>query len=162
MFNLGSKAPIIGKATITIGEAPENVFRFIGDEFFINYPKWSPEVVELASLTDGPVRLGTVARQVRVDQGHRTMSTFKVTIFEPSQRLCFVGQTDPYRCIYDLQHAENGLSTRLTFTFELLELLLFMRPFEKLIRLVVQDGAERTARNVKRLIEANIPTAAGL
>jgi hypothetical protein len=28
-----------------------------------------------------------------------------------------------------------------------------MRPFEKLIRVAVQDGAERTVRNLKRLIE---------
>jgi len=31
---------------------------------------------------------------------------------------------------------------------------LMMRPFEKLIRIAIQDGAERTVRNLKRLIEA--------
>jgi hypothetical protein len=46
-------------------------------------------------------------------------------------------------------------STRVTFTFELPKLELFMRPFEKLIRVVAQDGAERTVRNLKRLIEAD-------
>ena len=50
--------------------------------------------------------------------------------------------------------------TRLSFTFELLELQMFMRPFEKLIRIVVRDGAERTVRNLKRLTEANIAETA--
>ena len=41
----------------------------------------------------------------------------------------------------------------MSFTFEGLELRPHMRPFEKLIRRVVQDGAVRTTRNIKRLIE---------
>jgi hypothetical protein len=45
--------------------------------------------------------------------------------------------------------------TRLTFTFELRRIDLMMRPFEKLIRVAVQDGAERTVRNLKRLIETD-------
>jgi len=37
----------------------------------------------------------------------------------------------------------------------LTEIQLFMRPFEKLIRVVVQEGAERTVRNLKRLTETD-------
>ena len=44
-------------------------------------------------------------------------------------------------------------STTLTFTFEGFELRGYMKPFEKLIRVVVQDGAVRTVRNIKRLVE---------
>jgi hypothetical protein len=43
----------------------------------------------------------------------------------------------------------------LIFTFELSEIQIFMRPFEKLIRVVVQEGAERTVRNLKQLTEAS-------
>lgn len=160
MFNLGSKDPVVGRASISIHSPPDRVFDFIGVDFFTNYPKWSPEVIELERLTDGPMQLGTVARQVRIDQGHRSQSKFRVTKFEPGRCLSFTGLSDPYRCTYDLQKLNSDNTTRLTFTFELLEILLFMRPFEKLIRVVVQDGAERTARNLKRLIEAEIPTNA--
>jgi hypothetical protein len=156
MFNLGSKEPVVGKASITIDRPGQEVFRYIAVDFFQNYPKWSPEVIQLESLTDGPVKLGTVARQVRVDQGHRSESRFRVTIYEPNKRLCFAGVSDPYRCTYELQELNQGKTVRLSFTFELLELQMFMRPFEKLIRVVVQDGAERTVRNLKRLIEANV------
>ena len=90
-----------------------------------------------------------------VDQGHRSESRFRVTLFEPNHRLVFAGVADPYRCTYELEEINQGKMVWLSFTFELLELQVFMRPFEKLIRVVVQDGAERTVRNLKRLTEAN-------
>lgn len=154
MFRLTGSLPLIAKASIVIKRPPDEIFRFIGEEFFLNYPKWSPEVQDLKQLSDGPVREGTLARQVRVDQGHRTESTFKVTIFDPAKRICFEGVSDPYRCEYELESASIGPSTKVTFIFELKELELPIRPFEKLIRLVIQDGAERTVRSLRRLIES--------
>ncbi|MBA3756299.1 MAG: polyketide cyclase, partial [Nitrosomonas sp.] len=41
----------------------------------------------------------------------------------------------------------------LTFSFELLEILAIMRPFEGLVRVAIKDGAERTVQNIKRLVE---------
>jgi hypothetical protein len=147
------QAPIIGRAVTVINSPPERVFDFIGVDFFANYPQWSPEVVELEPLTDGPVRVGTLARQVRIDQRRRLESRFQVTEYEPGRRLVFAGVPDPFRCTYDLVASGHGPATELTFTFEGLELRPYMRPFEKLIRHVVQDGAVRTTRNLKRLIE---------
>ena len=155
MFNLGSKDPVVGKASITIQRPTEAVFKFISIEFFQNYPKWSPEVIQLEQLTEGPVKLGTIARQVRVDQGHRSESKFQVNVYEPDRRLSFSGVSDPYRCTYELQKFSAETATQLCFTFELLEIQLFMRPFEKLIRTVIQDGSARTVRNIKRLLEAD-------
>ena len=66
----------------------------------------------------------------------------------------FAGVSDPFRCIYELCDKNSGKSAELVFTFELTEIQMFMRPFEKLIRVVVQEGAERTVRNLKRLTEA--------
>jgi len=160
MFNLGSKNPVVGKASITINRPTEDVFKFISIDFFQNYPKWSPEVIQLEALTEGPVKLGTIARQVRVDQGHRTESKFRVTVYEPNKCLCFTGVSDPYRCTYELADSNLGKTARLSFTFELLEIQMFMRPFEKLIRSVVQDGTERTVRNIKRLAETNVHVSA--
>jgi hypothetical protein len=154
MFSLGSKEPVIGKAHILIECSPGDIFRYLGDGFFENYPKWSPEVVELERITEGPVRLGTIARQVRIDQGRRTETRFKIDIYEPGKRLGFAGISDPFRCIYELGNMDSGKSAELIFTFELTEIQMFMRPFEKLIRVVIQEGAERTVRNLKRLTEA--------
>ncbi len=154
MFNFGSKEPVIGKARILIECSPADIFRYLGDGFFENYPKWSPEVVELECITDGPVKLGTIARQVRIDQGRRTETRFKIDVYEPNKRLGFAGISDPFRCVYELEDKNSGTSAELAFTFELTEIQMVMRPFEKLIRVVIQEGAERTVRNLKRLTEA--------
>jgi hypothetical protein len=145
---------VVGKASTVIQKPVEDVFQFIGDEFFANYPKWSPEVVELKPLSVGPLSVGSMARQVRVDHGHRSESTFKVTDFRPNQRIAFSGVSNAYRCTYELESIDTPTpGTRVAFTFELPELEMFMRPFEKLIRVAVQDGADRTVRNLKGLLE---------
>ena len=150
----GSRQPVVAKASTLIQKPVEEVFSFIGDGFFENYPRWSPEVVELQPLSNGPLKAGTLARQVRVDHGHRSESTFRVTDFSPNRRIAFSGVSNAYRCAYDLEKTALQVpATRVAFTFELPELEIFMRPFEKLIRVAVQDGAERTVRNLKGLIE---------
>ena len=154
MFGLGESSPVVAKASIVINRPTDDIFHFIGENFFENYPRWSPEVKELKQISPGQVKVGTRARQVRVDQGHRSESIFAVTSFIPGQRVRFEGVSNPFCCDYELKPHLAESSTRVTFTFELPKLELFMRPFEKLIRVVIQDGAERTVRNLKRLIEA--------
>jgi hypothetical protein len=143
---------VTAQASIEIERSPDAVYTFIAEEFERNYPRWSPEVRQLRMISKGPMRVGTIARQVRVDQGRRTESTFKITHMEPAQRLTFEGTTFPF--LVDYRFAAVSAHTRLTFTFELRRIDLMMRPFEKLIRAAVQDGAERTVRNLKRLIES--------
>lgn len=151
----GSKQPVVAKASIVIRKPVEEVFHFMGNCFFENYPKWSPEVVELEALSSGPLGLGTMARQVRVDHGHRSESVFKVTDYQINQRIAFSGVSNAYSCIYDLESLEERIGSRVSFTFELPQLQPFMRPFEKLVRIAIQDGAERTVKNIKGLVEKN-------
>ncbi len=153
MLNLDSTEPVIGKASINVECPTSEIFKFMADDFFQNYPKWSPEVQELKQITPGPVKIGTMARQVRIDVGRRTEANFKITIYERDHRLGFAGVPDPFRCIYDLEEINSGKSTKLTFTFELLELMMVMRPMEALVRSTIKDGAERTVKNIKRLME---------
>jgi hypothetical protein len=51
------------------------------------------------------------------------------------------------------ENENQKMNTRLTFRFELLELEMFMRPFQKLIRYAIEDGAESTVENIKNLID---------
>lgn len=154
MFGLLKETPVVGKATTLIKSSNDKLFEFIGDRLLENYPKWSPEVRELEKLTDGPVKQGSLFRQVRIDQGNRSESTFKVEVFESGARICFKGVSNPYRCDYVIESIDESAS-KLTFVFELLDLELHMKPFEKLIRIAVQDGTERTVHNIKKLVEAN-------
>lgn len=154
MLNLGSTDPVAGKSSTLIACSAIKLFQYLGEDLFLNYPKWSPEVKELEQLTPGPVQLGSMGRQVRVDQGRRTESRFKISAYEPGKRLTFIGVSDPFRCSYEIQTIESEESTKLTFTFELLELLMVMRPFEGLVRAAIKDGAITTVQNIKNLVEA--------
>ena len=155
MLGLGSSKPIVAKASSLVTKPVAEVFQYIGVDFFDHYPLWSPEVVDLEALSEGPVRLGTLARQVRVDMGRRTESKFKVTAYHPSRLLRFEGVADPYRCTYEFESVGTASdATRVTFTFELLKLELYVRPFEKLVRTVIQDSTKRTVHNLKGRIEA--------
>ncbi|GJL72367.1 MAG: hypothetical protein NMNS01_15660 [Nitrosomonas sp.] len=158
MFGLLKETPVVGKSNVLINSPSDKLFEFIGDNLLENYPRWSPEVRELEKLTDGPVKLGTLCRQVRIDQGNRSESTFKVNVFEPGLRICFEGVSNPYRCDYAIESV-NEKTCRITFIFELLDLELHMKPFEKLVRIAIQDGTERTVHNIKKLIEAEDPNS---
>jgi hypothetical protein len=154
MMLFGSGKPVIGKASTIIHRPVNEVFEFLGVNFFTNYPRWSPEVVKLERLSKGPIEVGALLKQARVDHGHKSESTFRLTDYVPDRRLAFNGVSNAYRCIYDLTQPDtNPNSTLLAFTFEFPELEGFLRPFEKLVRIAVQDGAVRTVRNLKGLIE---------
>lgn len=152
MFGLLKATPVTGKANTLVQVPSDRLFQFIGDDLMENYPRWSPEVKELEKLTDGPVNAGTKCRQVRVDQGNRSESIFQVKVFDSGKRICFEGVSNPYRCDYLIESMDEQIS-RLTFVFELLDLELHMKPFEKLIRIAVQDGTERAIHNIKKIIE---------
>ena len=102
-------------------------------------------------LTPGPLRVGSRARQLRLDRGRRSDTTFRVIALEPPRRVCFAESTDKFRSYYQMDPV--GGATRLTFTFELRRMELHMRPFEKLIRVAVREGATRVVRNIKLLVE---------
>jgi hypothetical protein len=142
---------IAAKADALIFHDVEAVFRFVALDFPKNYPRWSPEVSKLEPLSDGPVQNGFQARQIRVDQGHKTDSIFEVSDMVSPSRVIFRGVSAPYVSTYEFEDLKS--STRLTFTFELRELEARLRPFEKLIRFALEDGAKRTVKRLKLLIE---------
>jgi hypothetical protein len=142
------------RAAILIQRSPEQVFGFVARDFFLNYPRWSPEVKRLELLTPGPLRLGSHGRQVRVDRGRKSESTFRVTAIEDPVRVEFTEGTSLFRIAYRLDPV--GDQTRLAFAFDLIRLELYMRPFETVIRAAVQNGAERVVRNIKGLVEREL------
>ena len=144
--------PVTGKGSIQINTPVEEVFHFVGEKFFDNYPKWAPEVSEFEPLDGDQVFIGAKARQVRKDQGQEVQSIFEITDSKLFKKISFKGLTEPYRNTYLFEIENNKESTLLTFSFELLELELFMRPFEKLIRSAIEEGAESTVENIKNLV----------
>lgn len=142
------------EADVVIDRPCEQVFRFVAEDFPANYPRWSPEVEILEALSDGPVQLGWLARQVRVDRGRRSDSQFQVTAFEQGCRVSFEGRTSPYRIDYQFEALPG--QTRILFSFELTELSIALYPFRKAVARAVQETTDRMVDNLKTLVESEL------
>jgi hypothetical protein len=152
MYPFDITKPVVGKAKIEIHKPMTNVFSFVGENFFENYPKWALEVSEFKTLTGDDIFVGAKAQQVRVEHGQKVESTFEVSEFDPPQKVTLSGVDAPFRNTYHLSSMDNQDVTELEFSFELMELEIFMRPFEKLIRMAIEEGAENTVTNIKNLL----------
>ncbi|AFL74588.1 SRPBCC family protein [Thiocystis violascens] len=138
----------------------EEVFRFVAEDFVLNYPRWSPEVRALEAVTDGPFQVDWIGRQVRFDHGRWSDSQFCVTVFEPSRQLTLDGITDTYRIDYRFEPVET--CTRVFFALEL-EIAPTLRLFANSVRKAVQNTGNRTMSNLKWLIEEEFaPRARGI
>ncbi len=152
-FPFDPSAPVAGEASVEINKPINEVFSYVGDNFFYNYPKWAKEVTEFQPLDGEKVFVGAKAKQVRRESGAEIESVFEITDYNPLIKLTFQGTDASYKHIYLLENSNQEQQTRLTFRFELLELEVFMRPFQKMIRVAIEDGAENTVDNIKSLIE---------
>jgi hypothetical protein len=151
-FGLSKSKPVIGSASVELDKPANEVFSFVAGNFFENYPKWAPEVIEFKPINDNPMAVGALARQTRLEQGQKTESTFEIVAFEPNALLELKGLSDPYQHRYRFERFDET-KTRLTFSFEILELDLSMRPFERLIRAAIEEGARNSVKNIKNLLE---------
>ena len=152
MFNLATSKPISTKAQAVLQCPIGSAFDFVGHGFFRNYASWCPQVVELEPLSDGPVRPGVTGRQVTLDQGIRSETTFEITTFGPPKFFGLKGLSESFKSLYEFEE-QGAASTQMVFSFELEERRLFMRPFGQLIGSALQEGAQRVVENLKRLLE---------
>lgn len=138
---------------IEIARPVATVYGFVVHDFVDNYPRWSPEVVELEALDERALALGRRARQVRVDRGRRSETVVRVTALDEHRHIEFASEQSPwFRIRFDFA-PRDAHTTELAFTFELTRLELYMRPFARLIRRAVDDGAQRVVSNIRELVE---------
>lgn len=151
-LSFGTSKQICGEASVVINVSDKDVFCFIANDFFLNYPKWTPEVVKLQALDGDQVKVGVKGRQVREDDDSQTESIFEIIEYEPYSAFVIQGLSTPYKQTYMTVGEGKNTQTRLTFRFDLLEIEIFMRPFEKLIRVAIEDGAENTVERIRELV----------
>ncbi len=152
MLGIGAATAVIGKASTMVDCPIQSAFDYVGYGLFQHYRVWCPQVVELDVISEGPLGVGTMARQVTLDRGIKTESTFRIAEFNPPTILELEGISDPFCSIYALEEL-GAASIILIFSFEIRELELFMRPFKKLVRAALQEGAQQTVENLKQLLE---------
>jgi uncharacterized protein YndB with AHSA1/START domain len=131
---------------VTIRRPVEDVFGFLSD--FENVPKWNYAIVETRKISEGPVGVGTIYRQVRSVPG-RSEESFEVTAFDPPRYLELQGQLGPFPS--RLSYALNAVpeETRVTNSVEL-EL---RGPGRLLARVVVPRVRDAVAANLRKLKE---------
>jgi carbon monoxide dehydrogenase subunit G len=102
--------------TVMISRPIEEVFGFLSD--FENIPKWNYAIVETNKVSQGPVGVGTIYRQIR-SVPRRSEEHFEVTAHNPPRQLEIRGQLGPFpsRLSYVLDAVAEG--TRVTNSVEL-------------------------------------------
>jgi carbon monoxide dehydrogenase subunit G len=135
--------------TVTIRRPTAEVFAFLAD--FENIPKWNYAIVETQKVSEGPVGVGTIYRQVRSVPSHRE-ERFEVTAYNSPRQLEIHGQLGPFpaRLSYALDAIPEG--TRVTNAVEL-----ELRGPSRLVGRVavprVRDAVAANLRKLKELLE---------
>ncbi len=156
MYPFDISHPIKGKASVEINKPVDDVFRFVGEHFFDNYPKWAPEVSEFNLLTGKRVFVGAKAKQIRQDLDEKVESVFEVSEFEPPQKVTLKAVDASFCNTYRFSAKAGRDVTELEYSFEILELEPFMWPFEHSIRTAIEEGAEQTVENIKHLMDEEL------
>ncbi|WP_239649584.1 hypothetical protein [Methylocucumis oryzae] len=97
MLSFGTTKQVFGEASIFVKAKTQDVFCFIAENFFLNYQKWAPEVIELQSLDGDKVFIGAKGRQVRQDNEALIESVFEITEFRPNSLFVLQGLDKPYK-----------------------------------------------------------------
>jgi len=143
--------------SIEISKSKAQVFGFVATDFFTNYPKWALEVIKFKPPYFDGMTVGLQAKQTRYDQGQESNTTIEVTCYTPQDEIDFKALDAPFQESYYFSVLSDN-STQLTFCFELLEIDVFMRPFEKLIRRSIEEGIENSLSNICNLITNEQPS----
>jgi carbon monoxide dehydrogenase subunit G len=101
---------------ITIERPRRDVYRFL--THFENIPTWNYAIVETRPVSDDPVAVGKVYRQIR-SIPNRAEETFEITTLDPDRAIEIEGKFGPLhgKLTYELE--DRGSETLLTNTVQL-------------------------------------------
>lgn len=158
MYRIELKKSVTGEASIKIAQPISHVFDYVALNFFENYPKWALEVVAFKAINSNPMQVGSLARQTRIEQGQEVETTFEVEALKNNELLVLNGLSAPFKNSYHFQSVHHDDATLLTFSVEIMQLEVYMRPFIKLIRAAIEEGAHNSVTNIKTLLEVEVAT----
>jgi hypothetical protein len=82
-------------------------------------PQWREEIVDVRRTTAGPIGVGTTYQALHTHLGERAASTLEITEYEPNRKVSFEGITGPGRFQDSYAFQSVGVSTRVTYGFDL-------------------------------------------
>jgi carbon monoxide dehydrogenase subunit G len=80
-----------------VAASPERIFAFLAD--IENLPHWQPGVIAARRLTDGPMRVGAVARVLTRVVGQRIEADLKVIELDEPRHLAFESEVSGVRVV---------------------------------------------------------------
>jgi hypothetical protein len=132
-----------------IDRAVDKVFRWYAYDHVRNHPRWDPQML-LEQISPDPIGVGTVIRRRNTHFGTPVDGTMEVVEFEPNRVMAVVirdGPTETHgRVTFE---AMGDQRTRLTIGADFLNL-------DASMETQVTPMMERTARNIKQLIESEM------
>ena len=115
MFGLLKDTRVVGKAHTLIQRPPKDIFDFVGANFLTNYPRWSPEVVELKPLTEGPVKVGTYVTRFGSTRADVRSQLSRSWLFNLANAFASKGYPTPTDATIFLIYAGRGDRQELSF-----------------------------------------------
>ena len=136
---------------------PERVFELLAQPE--RTPEWSPNVVAIRRVGDGPIGVGSTTRALIKALGTQQRAIGRCTVFDPPRRIVIESRTDlGARSRSDSQLVPEGSGTRLRATLE------YVVPggglgqlFDKLVaERQTREDFEQALLRLKRLLEAGL------
>ena len=126
------------------------VFQFYAHDHVRNHPRWDPDM-ELEQESDGPIGVGTVIRRRNSHSGTPVEGTMKVVEFEPNRAMAVVIHDGPSE-VFGRATIESASHDRtiLRINIEIPGM------DESMDTSLLTSLIERSARNIKELIESEV------
>ncbi len=139
------------QVTELINRPVAEVFHFYAHDHVRNHPRWDPEM-ELEQISAGPIGVGTVIRRRNSHSGSPVEGTMVVVTFEPNRALGVIIHDGPVETLgWITSEAVAPDQTIVTIIAE------FPGMDESTDATMLTSMIGRTAKNMKLLIESEIP-----
>ena len=131
----------------TINRSPAVVFHFYADEHVRNHPRWDPDM-HLEQVSPGPIGVGTVIRRRNTHFETPVEGTMEVVEFERDRAMGVVIHDGPDETHGRIElEALSPNQTRMIVSAEFFGL-------DESVKPRITTLMQRTARNIKQLVEA--------
>jgi uncharacterized protein YndB with AHSA1/START domain len=146
-------APLV--STIEIARRPEEVFAYVTDP--TRFPEWQDDVVSVRMADDRPPVVGTRFTTTRRIGGVERTMTQEITRIEPPCTWTAQGVDGPIRPAagVTIEPLDDGTRSRVTFTLDFRGHGVGV-PLVPLVRRQAQQGASRSYRNLRELLEGAV------
>ncbi len=139
------------ETSVVINRPVKEVFAFLEDP--ANDPQWQSGLLEAEYTSEGPLGVGTTAREVRKLLGRRIESTYEITEYEPDSKMALKTTSGPIPIEQSasFEAVEEGTKVTLVGEFEPGG---FFKLAEPIVGRVAKRQFEADVANLKELLEA--------